>query len=147
MTSESSFYSLAQRVIQMPEFFGAVLHRFRQQENLSEQDVILRLRTTRAMLARLALCRLPNSNNPEFLAQMRKIAAFTRIDVERLTAILRQVEAVDALSRPRNLVRLERQTEEISPSEFRLLAAARDRELTTESPNEPDEPRREDRGK
>ncbi len=147
MTSESSFYSLAQRIIQMPEFFGAVLHRFRQQENLSEQDVILRLRTTRAMLARLALCRLPNSNNPEFLAQMRQITAFTRIDVELLTAILRQVEAVDALSRPRNLVRLERQTEETSSSESRLLAAARDRELTTESPNKPDEPRREDRGK
>ena len=131
----------------MPGFFGAVLHRFRQQENLTEQDVIDRLRTTRAMLARLALCRLPNSNNPEFVAQMRQIAAFTRIDVELLTRILRQVEAIDALSRPRNVVRLERQIEETSSLESGFLAAARDRELTNESPDKPEESEPEDHRK
>jgi hypothetical protein len=64
-----------------------------------------------------------------------------------LIRILRQVEAVDALSRPRNVVRLERQTEESSSLESGLLAAARDRELTAESPNKSDEARPEDRGK
>lgn len=147
MTPESSFYSLAHRIIQMPGFFGAVLHRFRQQENLTEQDVIYQLCTTRAMLARLALCRLPNSNNPEFVAQMRQIAAFTKIDVEILTRILRQVEAIEALSRPQNVVRLERQTEDASSLESGFLAAARDRELTSESSDKPDESEPEDHGK
>ena len=133
-----SFYSLAHRTIHMPGFFGAVLHRFREQENLSEQDVIRQLRTTRAMLARLALCRLPNSDSPEFVPQMRQIGAFTKINVERLMRVLRQVEAIDALSGPRNVVRLERPVKEIPSLESGFLAAARDRDLGSE-PDKPDE--------
>jgi len=139
MSSKSSFYLLARRIIQMPEFFGAVLYRFRQQENLTEQDVLHQLGTTPAMLDRLALCRLPDSNSPEFLAQMRQIAAFTKIDVELLIALLRQVEAVDALARPRNIIRLDRPNETTSSFESGLLTAARDRELTNEPPNTPDD--------
>lgn len=137
MTSKS-FYSLAHRTIQMPGFFGAVLHRFREQENLTEQAVIHQLRTTRAMLARLALCRLPNSDSPEFVSQMRQIGAFTKIDVELLMRILRQVEAIDVLSSPRNIVKLERPIEEISSLESGFLAAARDRDLASET-DKPDE--------
>jgi transcriptional regulator with XRE-family HTH domain len=141
MTTKSSFYSLVRRTMEMPDFFGALLHRFRQQENLSEQDVLRHLRTTPAMFARLALCRLPNSNSPEFLAQMRQIASFTKIDVERLIRIFRQVESIEALSQPKNIVTLERHTE--SPLEG-LLAAAREREGTTEAPKKPKQPTPED---
>jgi hypothetical protein len=144
MTFKPSFYLLARRIIQMPEFFGAVLYRFRQQENLTEQDVLHQLRTKPAMLARLALCRLPNSNSPEFLAQMQQIAAFTKINVELLISLLRQVEAVDALSRPHNMVRLDRPNETTSSLGSGLLAAARDRELTNEPPNTQGDRRPED---
>jgi hypothetical protein len=144
MNPTSALYALSRRIIEMPEFFGALLHRFRQQESLSEEDLLHHLRTTRPMLTRLALCRQPNSNSPEFVAQMRQIATFTKIDVTLLMAMLRQVEAVDALSHPGNVVRLQRQDQETPSLESGLLAAARERESPKGPSKKPKESSAED---
>src|SRR5262245_29780770 len=101
-----ALFSLAQRVSCLPDFFGTVVNRFCRQENLSAKDILRYLRTTPRMLARLSLCRFPSSSSPEFPVQMQQIAAFTKIDIESLLTILRQVEAVDAFSRQRNILKL-----------------------------------------
>jgi hypothetical protein len=54
---------------------------------------------------------------------------------------LRQVESVDALSLPKNIVTLEPHTEPLEG----LLAAAREREGTAETPKKAEEPTPEDR--
>lgn len=121
--------ALAERVSEMHEFFGAVLHVFQQQESLTKDGLMRHLQTTPELFARLALCRRPASDSPDFIQKIRQISEFTQTDAGVLVAILRQVEALDALSSKGKVVQLpvsgKKDGHDVSAG---LLAAARDRE-------------------
>jgi hypothetical protein len=121
--------ALAERASQAPEFFAAVLAAFQRQENLTREGILKRLQTTPELLARLALCRRPKSDSASFCEDIRKIADFTDIDPVALVAMVRQVDALEALSAQGKIVCLNAAGNgKPTDIQSRLLAAARDRE-------------------
>jgi hypothetical protein len=72
-------------------FMAYVLHQYRQRENLTEQDVIERLRTTPEMLVRLALCKRLNNRSPQFIEQLQQLAAYTEINIEQLRTLIQKL--------------------------------------------------------
>jgi hypothetical protein len=119
--------ALAERASETHEFFGAVLHVFQQQESLTRDALIRYLQTTPELFARLALCRSPASDSLDFIQEVRQISEFTQTDAGVLAAILRQVEALGALSTKGKVVQL-RVSGKKGGHDAGLLAAARDRE-------------------
>jgi hypothetical protein len=121
--------ALAEHASQSQEFFGAFLFAFQQQEKLGKDGLLRHLETTPELLTRLALCRRPVSDSPNFIQEIRQISEFTQIDAGILAAILRQVEALDALASRGKIVQLDKSaTRGVGNVHTGLLAAARDRE-------------------
>lgn len=124
---------LAKRVSHAPEFFGALLAAFQQQEKLTADELSRFLRLRPQLLPRLALCRRPKSDSPEFIGQIQKIAQFTKSDPEMLLAMLRQVEALEALELRDKIVQINKTSAgPLQRASDALLAAARDKDSETE---------------
>jgi hypothetical protein len=119
---------LAGRLRRDPRFMSYVLAAYQSQENLTEEELSQELRTLPALVVRLALCKRPSPSSPQFAEQVREIAEYTLTDAARLANILRQVEALESLSRHTSLS-LQAGDEEAESSRplSGLLAAARDR--------------------
>lgn len=127
---------LARRLQNNPDFMAQVLTTYQKQERLSDQALVTYLDTTAKMLTRLALCKTPSLNSPEFAKQVRQIAAYTEIEAGRIANIVRQVENLQTLaSRPETDVRTETTAHQLQLSKG-LLAAARDRTEPQENDEE-----------
>lgn len=131
---------LAHRLQNNPDFMAQVLAAYQRQERLSDQALMAHLNTTSKMLTRLALCKKPDPNSPEFANQIRQIASYTEIEATQIANIVRQVESLQKLteqSQPN--VPQENTTHQPQLSKG-LLAAARDRtEAEADQPPPPEE--------
>jgi hypothetical protein len=119
---------LARRLQDNPDFMAYVLAAYKRQETLmSDNALAKRLNATPAMLTRLALCKRPVPDSPQFAEQVRQIAAFTNIDAAQLANIVRQVNSLEKLFERPKVLRSEEadvQQMQLYPG---LLAATRDR--------------------
>jgi transcriptional regulator with XRE-family HTH domain len=114
MNTSDALRIAASRSAQDPKFLGHVLKLYCQAEGLSEDDLADRLGTDAAFLPRLYLCKRPPSETSDFADRVNAIADYAVIEAATLAAIIRQVDAIESLSR--------------SPNSAGLLAAARDDE-------------------
>lgn len=119
---------LAHRLSNDPSYIAWVLRSFQNQERMSDQQLEERLRISPRMLTRLALCKRPDSNSPDFGQQITKISRYVAIDPTDLAKMIRQVESLEALRNiPDKTVK-----ENLTSFKSGLLAAARDRENNDE---------------
>lgn len=126
--------SLAARLRDNPGFMAYVLAKYEQQERLSDETLAKDLGVTPAKLSRLALCKRPTGNSPQFADQVRQIAAYIGVDAAELARIIRQVDSLETLSqRHQGSKAEEARTGQLQLGRG-LLAAARDR--TEESEND-----------
>ena len=81
-----------------------VLTTYQRQERLSDDALSQYLNATPAAMPRLALCKRPASDSPQFADQIRQIADYAGVDAVQLANMVRQVSSLDAdrLSRPRS---------------------------------------------
>jgi hypothetical protein len=138
--------NLARRLGDNPEYMSFVLATYVKQEKLTDEDLAARLDSTPAMIARLKLCKRPNSKSAQFSNHVRQIAAYTNTDVARLANILRQIDSLEQLSQQPKVAGSKAADAEQMPLRSGLLAAARDREEEAEEDkssrgNEDDEKR------
>ena len=125
----SAFAELAEHASDVPDFFGSLLLAFQRQENLTTNELMKFLGVRPQLFWRLAVCRRPRSDSPDFSKQIRAIADFTKTKPDMLLRVLRQVEALEPLAAHKNIVPINI-TGEIPAWDAHpgLLAAARDRE-------------------
>lgn len=84
--------ALAQRLRSDPEFMAHTLARYQQQQGLDESALAAELGALPEMVLRLALCRRPAPDAPDFAGQVRALADFTLLDEARLTRVIRRVD-------------------------------------------------------
>lgn len=97
-------------------FLGRALAEFQVLHRIDDPKLAELLQCTIEALNRLALCRRPNDQTPEFREEVQRIAMFATCNAERLVQLLREVAAVASLREERN-----------EASSQGLLMAARDR--------------------
>jgi hypothetical protein len=125
----SALTKLAERASRGPDFFGSLLSAFQQQEALTTNELTKFLGMRPHLLSRLALCRRPRLDSPDFAKQIREIARFTETNPDALLAILRQVEALEALAAHNKIVPIAVTGGKPSlEADMGFLAAARDRD-------------------
>ena len=125
-SSSELLVGLVARLERNPAFMANVLAIYRKQERISIVTLAQELETTPDTLTRLALCKRPDSNSFNFADQVRQLSKFTDIDAMQIANILRQVESLDAVKQPPQLVQLDDTGERIQQVGHGLLAAARD---------------------
>ena len=121
--------NMARKLQGNPSYMAWIIVKFQKQEKMSTLNLVNLLGANEESLAKLALCKRPDSNSSEFSKQIRQISEHTSIDPLILARLIRQSESVTALAgkRSANL--------ELKASAPQLgLAAARDR--TTEDDTE-----------
>ena len=121
-----------------PSFMSWVLATYQKQDHVSETNLINILNTTPDMFYRLALCKRPDSNRPEFIDEIRQLANYTSIDPARLANLIRQVEALETFKTMPNPLETKAETQTYLPSTG-VLAAARDQDENIEPAPPPDE--------
>lgn len=109
-------------------YMAWVLFTYQKQERISINKLVEAFNTNDEFLAKLALCKKPNTQSKSFREQINQISQYTGIDTFLLVKIIRQVESVEQLSSIPN--------DEIQQTSKAIqfgFAAARDKE---ESSNE-----------
>jgi hypothetical protein len=130
---------LARRLRENPDFMAYVLAVYQAQEHLQNDDLVDRLNLRANMLARLALCKRPSAESPDFADQVRQIAAYAGVEPAVLAAVIRQVDSLEPLAgRPESLD-AKRAGRSWSYEHTGLLTAARDRCELDEEPGLPPE--------
>lgn len=132
--------SLAQRLETDPRFMAYALALYRRQEGIEGEELSQSLGLMPEMMARLALCLRPDSNSPQFAAQVSEIADYTLADEGRLANLLRQVSGLEKLGRIQHVPATGDAEEESASLMPGLLAAARDRDEAEEAQTPHDEP-------
>ena len=123
---------LAKRLRTNQGYMAWVLGRYQKQERLSDIQLEERLEISPGMHARLAICKRPDTNSPDFGKQVTQIAQFVSLDPTRLASLVRQVESLAAFEKVPEPTDSEAQAH--SPNAG-LFAAARDRaDQVEESP-------------
>lgn len=100
-------------------FLAGQIERFRILRGLDEDGLAQFLQCSPEIVPKLALCRRPNPDSSGFRADVEAIAAAFALPPENLGRLIREVDALDALSQVR--------TKRIGAPEG-LLALARDKE-------------------
>lgn len=118
---------LASRLQNDPAFMAHVLAAYQKQERLSDEALAAQLKSTPAMVVRLALCKRPEASSPKFADQVRQIATYTGLDAAQLAPIIRQVDSLARLSDQPNATQSEATGAKVERLYRGLLAAARDR--------------------
>lgn len=118
---------LAGRLQNNSGFMAQVLAIYKKQEALNDQILADQLNIIPEMLTRLALCRKPDPNSPQFADQIRQIASYTNTETAQIANIIRQVESLQKLSERVELITASETTSSPYPVQKGLLAAARDR--------------------
>lgn len=141
-TDSDQLRLLVAKLKKNPDFFAWVLSSYQQKEHIDDEHLIVHLKTTPEMLVRLALCKRPNPSSSDFAAQIRQISTYTNIDPSTLANIIRQVEALEFLSKIPN----KGSTQMIGRLATGLLVAARDK-LDVEEDESTDSSEESDNGK
>lgn len=112
----------AERAVHNSFFLAADLEQFRLHRRMTESDLARFLGCPSDALPKVALCRRPGPQTPRFQDDVRRIASGLGLDLEQLARLLREVDALRALSRVNSGER--------SVGGEGLLMAARDQEAT-----------------
>ncbi len=121
--------TMAKKLQDNPSYMAWIISVYQKQERLSLQNLLNILGTNEETLAKLALCKRPDSNSSEFSKQVQQISSYTHIASLTLAKLIRQSESVTALTGRHS------ENTELGISAAHLgLAAARDR--TTEEGSE-----------
>lgn len=123
---------LARRLQSDPRFMAYTLAVYQEQEGLEEDDLALALGMVPEMLSRLALCKRPDAQSPEFAVQVREIADYTLADEAQLASLLRQVSSLEKLAQRRRDPAATGESDVAEPLMTGLLAVARDRDEAEE---------------
>lgn len=129
--------SLARRLRDNPNFMARVLAGYQEQERLGDDALAEHLHTTPTALARLALCKRPDSSSPQFADQVRQIATYTNIDAAQLANMVRQVDSLEKLSELPRIYAPEEADALQGGLQPGLLAVARDRSESAEDRSSP----------
>lgn len=81
-----------------PAYMAWIISAYQKQEKFPTYKLIEILDTTEETLAKLALCKRPDTNSKDFSKQISHISEYTKIDLPLLLKMIRQVESVIALS-------------------------------------------------
>lgn len=117
MTNPSWLEAVARRSEDETWTLGQVFGRYRKLEELSAEELAAELGCTLEVLHWLSLCRRPEG--PRINEHVREIVERFPVDAQRLLAVLRRVEVLEALS-----IRPEDGT---AANEGSMVLAARDR--------------------
>jgi hypothetical protein len=79
-------------------YMSWIISAYQKQEKLTPHKLIEVLHTTEETLAKLALCKCPDTKSKDFSKQVVQISEYTKIDSLLLLKMIRQVESVMALS-------------------------------------------------
>jgi hypothetical protein len=123
---ETMLLNLAAGLENDTAFMAHVLARYRQFEGLDQTTLAEELGIPLFLLARLALCRRPDADSPNFIDEVNEIADFVLADEMKLIRIIREVDSLTALDNRANNLETE---EAVLENRFAagILAAARDR--------------------
>jgi hypothetical protein len=86
--------ALAERLREDPQFMAHTLAAYQRRERLDDAALARWLGAAPEMLVRLALCRRPESNAPDFAERARELADYTLIDETRLIALIRRADSL-----------------------------------------------------
>ncbi|MCD9186651.1 MAG: hypothetical protein LUM44_09465 [Pyrinomonadaceae bacterium] len=124
--NEIILLNLAMELENDPAFMSHVLARYCQIEGLDKDALADELGIPLFLLARLALCKRPDADSPNFINEISEIADYIPMDELRLVSIIREVESLAVLNNRAD----NHETEEFAlnnPFSAGILAAARDR--------------------
>jgi hypothetical protein len=128
---------MANKLQDNPLYMAWVVSLFQKQEHITDYQLIELIKTDEESIAKLSLCKRPNSDSAEFAKQIKQISEYTNIDITFLANMIRQVESVESISKKL------REPNKRSEETWQLgLAAARDR--TADSDKGDSEDRDED---
>jgi len=105
-----------------PAYMAWIISTYQKQEKFSVHKLIEVLHTTEETLAKLALCKRPDTNSKDFGKQVAQISEYTKIDLLLLLKMIRRVESVITLSNNGGV-----NSDVISDATKFNFAAARDR--------------------
>lgn len=116
----------AHRAGQQSFFLASVFQSYQRSNDISDAVLAEMLDCTEHDLPRLALCRRPVARTATFVADIEHLAMRFQINAEQLAAIIRQVDALEAL----------RGHLAVREQPFGMLRAARDRDQPEDSDEE-----------
>jgi hypothetical protein len=109
-------------------YLAASLRAFQSAQAMSDAQMAQMLGCPLADLARLALCRCPDTHSPRFGSEVAHIAARFGIKTEALAQIIRQVSFMQAMQTTTHL--------SVTQAVMPVVLAARDRDETEEEEGE-----------
>jgi hypothetical protein len=124
--NEEMLLNLAAELENDSMFMSHVLARYCQIEGLDKGALAGELGIPQFLFARLALCKRPDADAPNFISEISEIADYVPMDEVRLVQIIREVDSLTLLDN----VMTNHETEEIpasNPFSVGILTAARDR--------------------
>ncbi|MDQ3801945.1 MAG: hypothetical protein M3384_21180 [Acidobacteriota bacterium] len=130
--SETMLLNLAAGLEDDPAFMSHVLARYCRMERMDKDALTGELGIPLFLFARLALCKRPEADSPDFINEIGEIADYVPVDETKLVRIIRQVDSLSAFSSAPS----DSETEEIpasNPFSVGTLAAARDRDEDEDS--------------
>lgn len=125
VNSETMLLNLAAGLENDPAFMAHVLARYCQIEGLDKDALAGEMGIPLSLFARLALCKRPDADSPNFINEINEIADFVPMDEMKLVQIIRTVDSLTALGN----AEINHETEESklpNPLLAGILAAARD---------------------
>lgn len=128
--------AIARKLRDDPNYMAWILAAYQKFENLTDNQLRIKLGTNEHMLARLALCKRPSPNSPNFQVQINQIAEYSNIGKLTLVNIIRHVDALTALSNQWVGEDREADTNQHLPVQRGLLAASRDKSESETSQSE-----------
>src|SRR5262245_14785168 len=85
---------IASRLGSNPAFMAYALKRYAEMEGVTAEQLALELGTLPELFDRLALCRRPAADDPEFSERIHRLADYALIDAGALANLLRTVDAI-----------------------------------------------------
>lgn len=88
---------LASSLKNNPEYMAGVFTSYQKIEKLSDAQLMLTLGASPLTFSRLAICKRPAEDSPDFAQELRQIADYANTDFVILANIIRQVDSLQAL--------------------------------------------------
>lgn len=144
VTDSSLLARLVQRLANDTTYMAHVFALYKNQEGFDDADLANCLNAFPEQIIRLALCKRPEPDAPDFADQIRLLGDFTLIDEALLAHVIRQVDSLTHLSQSPMLAEPAPNTA-LGFKHFEgALAAARDRD---EVPKDSEDTKGSDEGK
>jgi hypothetical protein len=117
---------LADRLKNNPDYLAGVFSYYQKIESLSDVELMQILEASPLAFSRLAICRRPAIDSPDFTQELRQIADYAETDHVILANIIRQVDSLQALHARQKGVSEMQPGNQPTHVPSGLLAAARD---------------------